>query len=126
MSGSLDHGTVRVERRSGAPWLVIAEGDHDVTTNAAFERALAQCGDTDIALDFSGATFVDSSVVGLLLRHAGAGRGRVAVVSPRDTPPRRVFDLIALDRTLPVFDSLQAAERAPADSWIATSAESET
>ncbi len=96
-------------------WLLVIAGEHDLSTATRLEQRLAeiQRHGTDVIMDFSEATFIDSSTLREVLRHAGKPSERVVVVAPPGTPPRRLFDLVMPgDSRIPVCDTREDALRA--------------
>jgi anti-sigma B factor antagonist len=66
-----------------------------------------------VVLDLSGATFVDSMTLGVLLgamKRLRAGGGRLRLVVPQ-TELRRIFEITLLDRVLALDTSREAALR---------------
>jgi anti-sigma B factor antagonist len=71
---------------------------------AAFDEAITA---PRIVADLSAVSFMDSTILGLLVRavrEVDARGGQIRVVLPRGTA-RRIFELTTLDRVLPVSDS---------------------
>ena len=98
-----------IELESNTVVLTVA-GELDAFSAPALEQALADGGldvhDRFLA-DLSRVTFLDSTVLGLLVRAVRemAGRGgRARVVLP-ETTARRIFEITTLDRVLPVTGS---------------------
>lgn len=92
-------------------------GEHDLSTAPRLEEAYGDAierGD-GIVFDLSGATFIDSSVVGILLRaarEASPERPRVAIVAPEGGAPAHVIGVLGLDGLLPTFGTREDAVRA--------------
>jgi anti-anti-sigma factor len=90
--------------RDGDAWIVELVGEHDLTTAPALVDALHRVdggGPARVVLDLTAACFIDSSVVAALVRageHLDESGGRIAVVAPAAGHPRRVLDLVGLDR----------------------------
>ncbi|HEX3332181.1 MAG TPA: STAS domain-containing protein [Gaiellales bacterium] len=90
------------------------QGEHDISTAHHLRREvdrLSKTG-TGIVLDLTGATFIDSAILGELIRaYQGATPNqKVAIVGPPDSAPARLFDLVDATHTcFPVFESLDAA-----------------
>lgn len=80
----------------------------------AFGEALAELGErTAVALDLAAVSFLDSTVLGTivgLLKRVRERGGELRVVLP-ETEARRIFALTALDRTLDVRPTREAALR---------------
>ena len=91
----------------GGVAVIRVHGEHDVATAPAL-RAVVQdaiAGATPVVVDLSGATFIDSSVLSVLLsglrRSREADRGYVLVLPAEDgAPVRRIFEVTGL---IPVF-----------------------
>ena len=107
---------VRVDRSSHGPVLVLGvSGELDVSAADAVVAALVEHAPTapatDVALDLSGCTFLDSggsrAVIGVCRELRERGH-RVALVAPPSTGNvRRVLDVIGVARLLPVVDALE-------------------
>jgi anti-sigma B factor antagonist len=103
--------------------VVVVEGEHDIytapTLRERLDEAIARGG--GIVVDLSGATFVDSSVLGALLdvrrRAIEAGQGFVVCVGGSIEPGvQRILDITGLVPVLPVITGRAAAiEAARAD-----------
>lgn len=108
-----DLGSVEIERLGDSLWVLQLVGEHDLSTaptvEAAFERA-AQSGTTVVA-DFSEASFIDSTVIGTLVRSLERGENLLLVV-PRPGAVSRVLELTGLSTRIPVFETRAAALRA--------------
>jgi anti-sigma B factor antagonist len=102
-------GVVRFDRsRSGAA-IVALEGEHELFTATELERRLAAlvAERLDIVVDLSHATFVDSSVVAVLLKVRSLAKSvgrRLVIVLDDDTavPVQRMFEITGLEQYLPV------------------------
>jgi anti-sigma B factor antagonist len=101
-----------VSRRLGnGTFVVAASGEIDLYTAPEFERALASSvteGPTQLLVDFSGATFIDSTALHVLLRAArqlDREAGELIVVVP-DPNVRKVFEITGFDRLFSVVSSL--------------------
>jgi anti-sigma B factor antagonist len=98
--------------------IVALAGEHDLSTAAELGEALARAlaESSSVVIDLSAVTFVDSSVVGVLVdaqRRAATLEGRgVAVVAPPRGAPARLLDLMGAHRLVRVFESREAARAA--------------
>jgi anti-sigma B factor antagonist len=103
--------------------VVVVEGEHDIYTAPALRERLDEAIERGggIVVDLSGATFVDSSVLGALLdvrrRAIEAGQGFVVCVGGSIEPGvQRILDITGLVPVLPVITGREAAiEAARAD-----------
>jgi anti-sigma B factor antagonist len=101
-----------VIERSEAAAIVQAAGELDAFAAPDLASAFKLVHDEQrVVADFDRATFMDSTVLGLIVRMArestDAGRS-VRIVLPRG-PARRIFEITALDGVLPVAASRAAA-----------------
>jgi anti-sigma B factor antagonist len=111
-------GIVRLDRSRSGTAVVALEGEHELYTARNLERRLsALVGEgLNVVVDLSAATFVDSSVVAVLLkarRLASSCGRRLVVVLDDDTPApvQRMFEITGLERFLPVVHDRSAALR---------------
>lgn len=85
-------------------------GEHDLSTAQRLQEAYddATGRGSAIVFDLSSATFIDSSVIGILLRaarEATPARPPVALVAPASGAPAHVIDVLGLDGVLAVFET---------------------
>lgn len=112
-------GRVELNQVAEHVWLVRVHGDYDVSNGSEIEAALATAfeGGSRIVVDLTEATFIDSSVLGILVHahdHAlRAPEHELAVVAPPGHMPRRVFELTGFDTRVQVFDSADEAISRP-------------
>ena len=90
-------------------------GAHDLSMAPALREQIeaALTHDSNIVVDFSAATFIDSSVLGAVLggwNTAAAQSGRALVVcAPRGSAARSLLEYVGLAGDVRVFDDLDAA-----------------
>jgi anti-sigma B factor antagonist len=102
------------EPLDGTGHLVAAEGELDLYTapalRARLDRLIAD-GARDLILDLTGATFVDSSALAVLVgsvRRLRSSGGRLLVVT-RAPMLRRTLGVTRLDQIMDVFDARERA-----------------
>lgn len=92
--------------------LVRVEGELDMATSGSFEDALGESDPgSNLVIDLTECTFLDSSAVRLLVaaaRSAADSHGKVSLVA-RDPGIRRVLEIAAVDTMMPVHDTLDSA-----------------
>lgn len=95
--------------------VVAASGEIDAHTAPQLRErihgVLAEAGVEQLVIDLSGATFLDSSALGVLvgaLKRMGARQGRLDVVLP-SSHLRRIFEITALDRVLALHETRASA-----------------
>jgi anti-anti-sigma factor len=99
--------------------VVHAEGELDLANvpglEDAFERAAAT-SDKPLVADLTAVEFVDSAVLGMLMRTARRfdGEGRAVVIAAGHPSVRRTFALTGLDTVLTLVDTLEEARAAVA------------
>lgn len=100
-----------VERPSAGCRVVVAGGEIDLHTAPRLRKriheVLAEPGITQLVIDLSGATFIDSSALGVLvgaLKRMKEADGRLDIVLPT-SPLRRIFEITALDRVLVLHET---------------------
>jgi anti-sigma B factor antagonist len=112
-------GEVALKRTESGVVVVSLTGEHDLTTAAAVrecvDQALSQ--GAGVIFDLSGAGFIDSSIIGVVLdarrRADEAGVGFATALEDGAPAVRRVLDVTGLDTNLPVLGKVEeAVERA--------------
>lgn len=108
---------VDVELRPlGAPRfaaLISCRGEHDLATGPTISEALAAIHG-NVLLDLSGCTFIDSTVIGILLRDAQQrtreGHTLELVVPRENRTIARTLVLVGAVHTLAIHDSVENAQ----------------
>jgi anti-sigma B factor antagonist len=112
----MDANPILLDDAAGDVVVVVVEGEHDIYTAPALrerlEEALGKGG--GVVVDLTGATFVDSSVLGALLdarrRALDAHQGFVVCVGEQVEPGvRRILDITGLVPVLPVVNGRDEA-----------------
>jgi anti-anti-sigma factor len=105
--------------RDGDVTIVVVRGEHDISTAPALREQLDElrARGVPLVIDLSGAAFIDSAVLGVLIstydQAAVAGIGVAYVVSPESGHTvRRIVDLLGVRAILPISDSRAGAVRA--------------
>jgi anti-sigma B factor antagonist len=96
--------------------MVVVEGEHDIYTAPTLRERLDEAigRGNGVVVDLTGATFVDSSVLGALLdarrRALDAGQGFVVCVGDEVEPGvQRILDITGLVPVLPVLQGREEA-----------------
>jgi anti-anti-sigma factor len=104
---------VVARRISDPPTRVVGlSGEHDVSTAADLERALAHAvaSGAPVVVDLRRATFADSAILGTIIgANMQAGRRCFAVVMPPPGAVARLFDLVDARSILVTFATLGLA-----------------
>lgn len=109
-----EHGRFRV---------VVLAGEVDLAASSAVRiclRELMVDGASDVLVDLSAVTFMDSTGLGMLVaarKQARVFRGSFGLVAP-SPPVARVLSLTALDRFLPCYATLAEATRSDPDAQL--------
>ena len=106
---------LQIDRSEQPGWAVICPaGEIDLATVGQLEDALAghlEAGDTDVAVDLTGVTFMDSTGLRTLLAASqsltSSGHRLAVIVS--GGPVDRLLDISGVGQTLEIFQSLEAA-----------------
>ena len=109
-------GTVKVEHPAPGLAVVKLRGNHDLSTQALVNEALAQAGEhARVLVDLSECTFADSCLIGALFAaHADITKrdGQLEVIIPPDaTAARRVAELAGLAFSVPIHATLRPVGR---------------
>jgi anti-anti-sigma factor len=97
--------------------VVTLRGEHDLASKEELKAALvAESHRRNVIVDLSSCTFIDSSVITVLLRaandlHARGGQFSLVIAPGGHRAVRTVFDLMSLDRVLPTHETRAAAIR---------------
>ncbi len=110
--------TLTTEMRAESTVLHVA-GELDLSTVAAFDTALERALAVGrVVVVLSNCTFIDSSALQSLVRAHRAvpenEQNRTLVLVAPSQPARRVLEIAALDRLVPMFDTLDGALAATA------------
>ena len=112
----METNPIVLDDAAGDVVVVVVEGEHDIytapTLRERLDEAIGRGG--GIVVDLTGATFVDSSVLGALLdarrRALEAGQGYVVCVGDTVEPGvQRILDITGLVPVLPVVNGRDAA-----------------
>jgi anti-sigma B factor antagonist len=115
----MEANPIVLDDTAGDVVVVVVEGEHDIytapTLRERLDEALERGG--GVVIDLTGATFVDSSVLGALLdarrRALDAGKGYVVCVGETVEPGvQRILDITGLVPVLPVVSGRDEAIRA--------------
>ena len=112
----MQENRIQLDRDHGGVAVVVVEGEHDVYTAPSLSEELDSLLEERIpfVIDLTTATFVDSSVLRVLLeakRRAEADEIGFAVALGQDDsgPVRRVLDITGLVPVLPVYPGREEA-----------------
>lgn len=112
----MQENRIQLDRGDGGVAVVVVEGEHDVYTAPSLSDELDGLFNEAVpfVIDLTGATFVDSSVLRVLLeakRRADEGGIGFAVALGQDDsgPVRRVLDITGLVPVLPVYSAREEA-----------------
>jgi anti-sigma B factor antagonist len=92
---------------------VAVSGEADIYTAPELKDALVTAidgGATDVLVDLTEATFIDSTTLGVLIgavRRLRPGGGTVAIVCS-DRNIRRIFEITRLDQVFSIFDTVDS------------------
>jgi anti-anti-sigma factor len=118
----MEANPIVIDDTAGDVLVVVIEGEHDIYTAPTLRERLDESLDRGggVVVDLTGATFVDSSVLGALLdarrRAHEADQGFVVCIGEQVEPGvRRILDITGLVPVLPVVngrdEALAAARR---------------
>lgn len=108
-------GTIAVERRSGNASIVTMSGEHDLGSATEVREALATASTSrNLIVDLGACTFMDSTIINLLLQTSHrlhTRSGLLTLVIPPGSAPSisRVFEMLGVQRVLPIYDTCAAA-----------------
>jgi anti-sigma B factor antagonist len=106
---------LQIDRSYQPGWAIISpSGEIDLATVSQLEDALAASivdGNTDVAVDLTGVTFMDSTGLRALLaanQNLSSSGHRMALIVAGG-PVDRLLDISGVGQTLAIFESLEAA-----------------
>ena len=106
-------GIAETEQLGPSLWLLRLVGEHDLSTvalvRAAFETI--EASGTTVVVDFTDASFIDSSVMNALIKRARDGE-TLLLVAPGAGYVRRTLDLVGVTAVLKTFESQDEALQA--------------
>jgi anti-sigma B factor antagonist len=108
-------GEIRLETPEGGPAVLTVQGEHDLHTAPELRRRIDELIETGgpIVVDLSPSTFVDSSILGVLLdgrrRASDAGIGFAIAQADGAIAVTRVLQVTGLRSELPVHDTVEQA-----------------
>ena len=104
-------GLVTIDQRGRELWLVTVLGEYDLSNAAELRGVLESCAEGSVVVDLSQATFIDSTVLHILIaaRESVCEGHGFAVVAPLESFPSRVLTIGGLGGPLNVCDSTRAA-----------------
>jgi anti-sigma B factor antagonist len=115
----MESNPIVLDDTAGDVIVVVVEGEHDIYTAPTLRERLDEALDRGggVVIDLTGATFVDSSVLGALLdarrRALDTGRGYVVCVGETVEPGvQRILDITGLVPVLPVVSGRDEAIKA--------------
>jgi anti-sigma B factor antagonist len=101
--------TVRTRQLDSAAYRIALTGEFDMHTSPEFKHDLQTCiehGATEVIVDLSAASFVDSTFLGIVLggrKRLRERGGEIKVICPGSL--RRIFEVTGLDRVLTIEDA---------------------
>jgi anti-anti-sigma factor len=108
-----------VEVSQPAPKVAVVRllGEHDLASESDVTAAIAQAlGDgNDVVVDLSETLFIDSKIVGLLIKesaHAEELDRQLVLRIQSDSPARRVLEITTVDQRLRHYETLESAVEA--------------
>ena len=107
-------GTIEVAHAAPHLAVVSLQGEHDISTSESLEQAFAQAAaNSNVLVDLTDCTFIDSTVITVLIRTAEAvkagGEQLVLVIPPAQRAIARVAEMTGLGHLMPLYDSRDAA-----------------
>lgn len=115
----MEANPIVLDDTAGDVVVVVVEGEHDIYTAPTLRERLDEALERGqgLVIDLTGATFVDSSVLGALLdarrRALDAGMGYVVCVGATVEPGvQRILDITGLVPVLPVLNGREEAIQA--------------
>ena len=105
----MGEGGTAVMVRESLPWAEVlsVSGELDLAVVPQFGSALEELlrGSLPVVLDLSGCSYLDSTILRVLVGASNSAPSRFAIVVPEGARVRRVFQVAGLDSALPIGKS---------------------
>jgi len=117
---------IKTEQLSASAFVISLAGEVDLYTAPEFKQELLEViaqGATDVVVDFSNTTFIDSTTLGVLVgavKRLRENDGRLTLVCS-DRNITKIFEITGLDRVFSIYGSRDEAVAAT-DKGLQTSA----
>ena len=107
-------GTVEVAHHAPHLAVVSLQGEHDISTSESLAQALERAAaNSNVLVDLSECTFVDSTVITILIRTSetvkAGGEQLVLVIPPAQRAIARIAEMTGLGHLMPLYESRDAA-----------------
>jgi anti-sigma B factor antagonist len=105
---------IKTEQLSGKAFVISLAGEVDLYTAPEFKQQLLEVvaqGATDVIVDFSNTTFIDSTTLGVLVggvKRLRENDGRLTLVCS-DRNITKIFEITGLDRVFSIYGSRDEA-----------------
>ena len=105
---------IKTEQLSGDVYVISLTGEVDLYTAPEFKQQLLEVisqGGTEVVVDFSGTTFIDSTTLGVLVggvKRLRTNDGRLSLVCS-DRNITKIFEITGLDRVFAIHASRDEA-----------------
>jgi anti-sigma B factor antagonist len=105
---------VKTEKVDDSTYVISLAGEVDLYTAPEFKQQLLDViaeGGTDVIVDFSGTTFIDSTTLGVLVggvKRLRAQDGRLSLVCS-DRNITKIFEITGLDRVFTIYPTRDEA-----------------
>lgn len=106
-------GTAETNQLGRSLWVIELAGEHDISTAPLVDSAFARIDaiGTTVVVDFTQTSFIDSTVVGELVKRSRGGE-TLLLVAPRGSAVRGTLDLIGMTDLLRTFETQDEALQA--------------
>jgi anti-sigma B factor antagonist len=105
---------IDTEQLHGDAYVISLSGEIDLYTAPDFKQQLLEVigqGGKDVVIDFSKATFIDSTTLGVLVggvKRLRPNGGQLSLVCA-DRNITKIFEITGLDKVFPIYDSRDEA-----------------
>jgi anti-sigma B factor antagonist len=105
---------IDTEQLDGDAYVISLSGEVDLYTAPDFKQQLLEVigqGGKDVVIDFSNATFIDSTTLGVLVggvKRLRPNGGQLSLVCA-DRNITKIFEITGLDKVFPIYDSRDEA-----------------
>jgi anti-anti-sigma factor len=104
----MEPAVIRTEQH-GETVVVVTSGELDLSVSDHLASTIAAAGDRPTVVSLSDCTYIDSTILTVLVKSTKAREGRLAIVLPPQHRLHRIFEIANVNHILTIVGSLDDA-----------------